>query len=95
MSVEFYDRAKEILAHMTQCTSASDYQHFDSSAQKEYARELYQNGLSMGQIARLTGMSKTTVHRAIHDGHNDNCVEEDLLLKESEIDSYIDENVIW
>ena len=89
------DRAKEILAHMTQCTSASDYQQLDSSAQKEYAKALYQNGLSMGQIARLTGMSKTTVHRAVHGEHDDKYVEEDLPLKEAETDSYIDENVIW
>ena len=89
------ERAKEILAHMTQCTSASEYQQLDSSARKKYARELYQNGLSMGQIARLTGMSKTTVHRAIHDGHEDICTEEGIPLKESETDPYFYENIIW
>ncbi len=57
--------AARIMRRVTQCTSVSAFQQLDPAVQKEYARMLYQEQLSMGQIARLTGMSKPTVFRTI------------------------------
>ena len=57
--------AKRIMERITQCSSISDFQKFDLSIQKEFARKMYIENLSMGQISRLTGMSKTTISRAV------------------------------
>lgn len=62
------DEAKAIMKRVADCDTAAGFQLFDSKTQKLYAGRLYREGLSMGQIARLTGMSKTTVSRAVKEG---------------------------
>ena len=57
------DAAKEKIFRITQCSSVSDFQKMDLKTQKEYAGKLYSEGLSMGQIARLTGLSKSSVFK--------------------------------
>ena len=89
------ESAKEIICRMTQCSSVSDFQKMDFEEQKGIAVKLYSEGLSMGQIARLTGMSKTTICRAVQRA-KDNFSEEDtrLLMHESAADDY-DPGIIW
>ena len=60
------EQAKAIIQEISGCSSASEFQCMDLSVQKKHTCELYLNRLTMGQISRLTGMSKTTVHRVIH-----------------------------
>ena len=60
------DSAREVIRRMADCSSVADYQKLDFAVQKEYAGKLYLAGLSMGQIARLTGMTKSVVCRAVH-----------------------------
>lgn len=59
------DQAKEIMKRITQCETASDFQLLDKPSRKAYIREMYLNKMSMGQIARLTGMPKSTVQTAV------------------------------
>ena len=84
------DAAKEKIFRITRCASASDYQKLDPEAQKEYAGKLYSEGLSMGQIARLTGMSKTTVFRAVIKSDDESGAEPDQQIEEQtkEIEKY-------
>ena len=58
-------QAREIMREVTGCSSPSEYQLFGKKLQKEYAAKLRERNLSLGQIARLTGMSKATIYRAV------------------------------
>ena len=58
------EKAKEIMGDLTGCHSAAAFQNLDRKIQKDFAAELRKKNLSIGQIARLTGMSKTTIFRA-------------------------------
>ena len=88
------ESAKKIMKRITQCTSASDFQEYDLSVQKDFAGKLYLAGLTMGQIARLTGMSKTTVFRAVQKTENTSRDDCELMLCESEM-VYYDAGIIW
>ena len=57
--------AKEIMKEISGCATANEFQRLEKEERREYARELYARGLSMGQITRLTGVPKTTVARAV------------------------------
>ena len=92
------DAAKEIMEQITGCSTVDSFRQFDRQLRREYARKMYAEQLSMGQIARLTGMSKATVHRAVTDVHDaaDLMEEESLLLREENLqvcDAYLQE--IW
>ena len=89
------DSAKEIMKRITQCASVSDFQKLDFPIQKEYAGQLYLKRLSMGQIARLTGMSKTTVYRAVQSLKDEPGENTKILLRESETAGYFDTGIIW
>ena len=90
------DTAREILTRITQCASISDFQKLDLSRQKEYTKKLYLERLSMAQIARLTGMSKTTVHRIIHADIEKTLEKENAVLRESETNyCYMSPETIW
>lgn len=58
------DLAKDKMRRITGCQSVAAFQQLDLAQQKEYAKKMAQEGLSYGQISRLTGMSKTTVYQA-------------------------------
>ena len=88
------DSAKEIISRMTGCASVSDYQKLDSAAQKEFAVKMYFEGLSMGQIARLTGMTKSMIYRAVHRLKDESDENGELVLHESETVCY-DPGIIW
>lgn len=89
------DTAKEIMMRLTHCNSASDFQRFDLSVQKEFAGKLYLERLSMGQIARLTGMSKTTVYRAVQSLKREAPEDEATLLRETSVTGWYDAETIW
>lgn len=87
--------AKEIIKRITGCDSVSDFQRFDLSAQKEYARKLYLEKLTLSQISRLTGMSKTTVHRTIQSLKDESETKDGIILCESETVLLFDPGIIW
>ena len=76
--------------------SVSDFQRFDLSAQKEFAKELYIERLSIRQIARMTGMSKSTVARAVKIGEEETPETDSMSLRESEESAYcLNTETIW
>lgn len=83
------DTAKEIVLRITQCDSIAAFQQLDPDVQKEYARKLYQERLSMGQIARLTGMSKPTVFRAIRKQQQEDAGDDIPVLRESSFTDFV------
>ena len=60
------DEARKIMFTVTGCGSAADFQRLDRPLKKRFTKEMAGRGLSMGQIARLTGLSKSTVFSAVH-----------------------------
>lgn len=79
------------MERITGCFTAVEYQQLDRQLQRKYVREMYAEKLSMSQIARLTGMPKTTVHRAIRDSSGISEpleTEEALLLHEEDLSAY-------
>ncbi|MBE5788853.1 MAG: transposase [Clostridiales bacterium] len=90
------DAARRIMRQITQCSSVSDFQKLDPDLQKKHAAEMYQERLSMGQIARLTGMSKTTVFRIVQRFKDEPSEDGQLILNESdETDWAYDAGMIW
>ena len=61
------DQAKVIMNRIAQCDSISAFQQLDRQKRQDSIRRMYQEGLSMGQISRLTGTPKTTVSKTIHE----------------------------
>ena len=89
--------AKEKMVQITQCSSVSDFQQLDPSLQKEYVRKMHLEGLSLGQISRMTGTSKTTVYRTVN-AYTDPIFKEAMLFHESGPDptAYLtDADVVW
>lgn len=58
------EEAKEIMARITGCRSVAEFQGLDKKIRKKSAAKLRENHMSLGQIARITGMSKATIYRA-------------------------------
>ncbi len=59
------DRAKRIMEQLTECSTVAEFQELEKRQKKEYVKELYQQGVAPGQIVRLTGVPKTSVHRIV------------------------------
>ena len=90
------DSAKEIIRRITGCLTITDFQGFDLAKQKEFARKLHMEGLSIRQIARMTGMSKSTVARVVKTEENELPETESLHLRESEESAYyMSADTIW
>ena len=70
MEMTDYDRrvsekdALATLLRITGCRTPSDFGKIDKVIQRGYLREMIQTGLSIAQISKLTGLSKSTVFRA-------------------------------
>jgi len=60
------EQALDKMRQITHCASVPAFQALPRPLQKEYAAQLYKDGLSLGQIARFTGMSKSTVFNAVN-----------------------------
>ena len=90
------ENAKEKMIRITQCLSVPEFQQLDPQQQKEYAAELYQEGLSLGQISKMTGMPKTTVYNTVRVFKDKLPCREDLVLRESDSSAYQPETgIIW
>ena len=90
------DAAKEIVKRITGCMTVADFQRFDLDEQKKFAGKLYMERLSIRQIARVTGMSKSTVSRVVKSGKDKSLEEESLTLRESEESVYcLNADTIW
>ena len=90
------DSAKEIIRRITGCLTITDFQGFDLAEQKEFARKLYMAGFSIRQIARMTGMSKSTVAKVVKTEENELPETEGLYLRESEESAYyMSADTIW
>ena len=88
------DKAKEKMFRITQCSSVADFQLLDSSRQRGFAKKMYQEGLSLGQISRMTGMPKTTVFKAVKSSP-DFSGKPELSLHEDSLIYYSDAGIVW
>ena len=59
------DRAKRIMEQLTECSSVAEFQELEKRQKKVYVKELYQLGVTPGQIVRLTGVPKMSVYRIV------------------------------
>lgn len=59
------ERAKEIVMQVSKCKNVSEFQLLGIQARNSCIRKLRQEGLSIRQINRMTGVSKGTVERCI------------------------------
>ena len=57
------EAARELMAEEAGCRSVADFQALPSSEQRKLIANLYREGVSPGQIIRLTGKAKATVYR--------------------------------
>jgi len=90
------ERARETMRRITQCTSVSEFQQLDQHLRKEYVARMYLSGLSLGQIARFTGVVKSTVYKAVKAWNAETGGEEETVLRESDpTDYYFNEETVW
>ena len=59
------DELKKIMFSVTGCRTVSDYQKMSDGEQKSVIIRLHKNRLSLSQIARLTGKTRTMVYRIV------------------------------
>ena len=57
--------AKKIIAQITKCKTATDFQALEIEKRNKYLHKLHKHGLSIRQISRLTGLSKKIVEMNI------------------------------
>lgn len=57
------EQAKEIMMKVSKCKNASEFQLLDVEVRNSYIRRLREQGLSIRQISRMTGVSKGIVER--------------------------------
>ena len=81
------DDAKTIMEQITGCSATEEFRRLDRQLRNEYIRRMYAEKLSIGQIARLAGFSKSTVHEAVrdHPDTDESGEEEVLLLREEDL----------
>jgi len=56
--------AKKIIAEISKCENAAEFQQMDSSAQRKLLKSFKEAGMSIRQINRLTGVSKGIIERS-------------------------------
>ena len=64
-------QALEIIEEKTCCKSPSDFQRLDLITRNKYLNLLYREGISVRQINRLTGTSRSAINTAVHNGSED------------------------
>ena len=89
------EKAKEIMEQVSGCATVSDFQRLDRQIQKEYAVKIYLAGVSAYQIAKMTGMSKSTVERTVKKclGESAGAVE-NTVLHEAD-GEYLWDDIVW
>ena len=73
-------RAKEIMEQITHCASVPEFQKLEKEIQREYILEMYDYGMPVRQISRLTGKDRKTVTKAVQQ----RSAADELNLKEYE-----------
>lgn len=61
------EAGRKIMKRISGCASVPEFQKLDMAEKKVYVREMYLEKMTMGQISRLTGMSKSVIHKAVHE----------------------------
>ena len=91
------ERAKDLIRQITGCASASEFQELEKSKRDEYIRKLYLEHMPIRQIARLTGVPRTTVERKVKGLTVTAPIREEtpLLLESNEFDFSFSEGEIW
>lgn len=89
------EKAKEIMEQVSGCATVSDFQRLDRQIQKEYAVKIYLAGVSAYQIAKMTGISKSTVERTVKKclGESAGAVE-NTVLHEAD-GEYLWDDIVW
>lgn len=89
------EKAKEIMEQVSGCATVSDFQRLDRQIQKGYAVKIYLAGVSAYQIAKMTGMSKSTVERTVKKclGESAGAVE-NTVLHEAD-GEYLWDDIVW
>lgn len=64
------DDAKKIMEQITGCSATEEFRRLDRQLRNEYIRRMYAEKLSIGQIARLAGFSKSTIHKTVTEHSN-------------------------
>ena len=59
------EQAKRIIKKVSNCENSAEFQKLDSKSRDEYIASFKQNGLSIRQISRLTGISKGLVEKCL------------------------------
>lgn len=59
--------ALKIIHKKTSCKSASDFQHLDRTLRNQHLQKLHYSGISIRQLSRLTGISRTAINNAIRE----------------------------
>lgn len=57
--------AKSLMRKIAQCDNATQFQSLDRKMRNAYIQKLYNNGMSVRQISRLTGISRRLVEECI------------------------------
>ena len=57
------EQAREIISKVSKCRNASEFQLLENKVRNNYIKELKNEGLSIRQISRLTGVSKGIIER--------------------------------
>jgi hypothetical protein len=57
------EEAKEIIFHVTKCASITEFQGLGINKRNIFIKKLKEKGLSISQISRLTGISKSIVEK--------------------------------
>ena len=58
-------QALEMIQQKTSCKSSSDFQHLPLLKRNHYLKMLYHSGISVRQLSRLTGISRTAIGTVI------------------------------
>ena len=59
------EQARKIIFKITKCESASDFQRLDRNIRAKYIKKIHAKGISIRQITRLCGESKSMVEKAL------------------------------
>ena len=59
------EQAKKVMAKISKCTNASEFQELDAEKRDRYIKALNENDLSVRQISRLTGVNFGIVRRIL------------------------------
>ena len=90
------EQVREKMMQISRCATTAAFQQLDRPLQKEYAAQMYLSGVSLGQISKFTGMSKTTVFKAVKAMKDTDDEEKESVLSEPSLtEGYADSEIVW